>query len=238
MLNNTRVTAIVVAGGMGTRMNSGVPKQFMPLGDRPVVQWSLECFASLDLVDELILVLPADRIEEGRALLSGFVAGRPFNIVAGGERRQDSVMNGLRAVTAGGWVMVHDAARPGMTPELAKAALLKAEECGNAVCAVPSQDTLVKAVAGKIAEHLDRREIFRLQTPQIFRCDQLLQALEYAIANNLAITDESSIMAKLGHEIFLAEGSEQNNKITGPQDFEILGALLTKQTAQQMQVTK
>ena len=237
MLNNTRVTAVVVAGGMGTRMNSSVPKQFMLLGGRPVVQWSLECFASLDLVDEIILVLPADRIEEGRALLRGFVPGQPFNLVAGGERRQDSVMNGLRAV-AGGWVMVHDAARPGMTPELARAALLKAEKYGNAVCAVPSQDTLVKATGGKMTEHLDRREVFRLQTPQIFHCDQLLQALEYAIANNLAITDESSIMAKLGHEIFLAEGSEQNNKITGPHDFEILGALLTKQTAQQMQVTK
>ncbi|MBU1109404.1 MAG: 2-C-methyl-D-erythritol 4-phosphate cytidylyltransferase [Candidatus Riflebacteria bacterium] len=233
MLNNTRIAAIVVAGGMGIRMNSSVPKQFMELGGRPVLQWSLECFNCLDLVDEIILVLPADRIAEGRALLSGFVAKVPFNIVAGGERRQDSVMQGLCAVTPpAGWVMVHDAARPGMTSELARAALLKAEQFGNAVCAVPSQDTLVKANAGKIVGSLDRREIFRLQTPQIFRCDELLAALKYANSNKLDITDESSIMARLGYEIFLAEGSEQNNKITGPQDFEILGALLARQHAQ------
>ena len=233
MLNNTRVAAVVVAGGMGTRMNSPVPKQFMDLAGRPVLQWSLECFNSLDLVDEIILVLPDDRSVEGRALLSRFVPDRPFSIVAGGARRQDSVMQGLLAITPpAGWVMVHDAARPGITPELARAALLKAEQSGNAVCAVPSQDTLVKASAGKIVGSLDRREIFRLQTPQIFRCNELLAALEYASANMLDITDESSIMARLGHEIFLAEGSEQNNKITGPHDLEILGALLTKQHAQ------
>jgi len=231
MLNNSRVTAIVVAGGMGTRMNSPLPKQFMLLAGRPVVQWSLECFNRLDLVDEIILVLPADRIEEGRALLKGFSSDKPFSIVAGGDRRQDSVINGVRAV-AEGWVMVHDAARPGMTPELARAALLVAEQHGNAVCAVPSSDTLVRAGAGRIVAPLDRNEVFRLQTPQIFRQDELLAGLEHACANNLAITDESSIMAKLGHEIYLAEGSELNNKITCPHDLIVLEILLTDRSKQ------
>jgi 2-C-methyl-D-erythritol 4-phosphate cytidylyltransferase len=122
--------------------------------------------------------------------------------------------------------MVHDAARPGMTPELARAALLVAEKHGNAVCAVPSTDTLVRASAGRIVASLDRSEVFRLQTPQIFRRNELLTALEHACRNNLALTDESSIMAKLGHEIHLAEGSELNNKITCPQDLATLEILL------------
>jgi len=231
MLNNSRVTAIVVAGGMGTRMQAQVPKQFMLLGSRPVVQWSLECFNRLDLVDEIILVLPADRIDEGKSLLSGFAADKPFRVVAGGERRQDSVSNGVR--TAGeGWVMVHDAARPGMTPELARAALLIADQKGNAVCAVSAVDTLVRVGNGKIVAPLDRNEIYRLQTPQIFRRDELFMALEHADTNNLVITDESSIMAKMGHEIYLAEGSELNNKITCPHDLAVLEILLTERDRQ------
>ncbi len=231
MLNNSRVTAIVVAGGMGTRMNAQIPKQFMPLAGRPVVQWSLECFNGLDLVDEIILVLPAERIEEGRARLAGFVARKPFSIVAGGERRQDSVINGVRSA-AEGWVMVHDAARPGMTPELARKALLVAAKHGNAVCAVPSSDTLVRAGHGRIIAPLDRSEVYRLQTPQIFRRHDLLAALEHADTSNLAITDESSIMAKMGHEIYLAEGSELNNKITCPHDLVVLEILLTEHDRQ------
>ncbi len=232
MLNNRRVTAIVVAGGMGSRMSAAVPKQFMLLGGRPVLQWSLECFAGLDLVDELILVLPADRITEGQSLLTEFFAGKPFNIVAGGTRRQDSVMNGLSAAKDG-WIMVHDAARPGMTMNLARSALLKAEQCGNAVCALASTDTLVKANGGRIVAPLDRSEVYRLQTPQIFRRDALLAALAHARAHDLAVTDESSIMAKLGHEIFLAEGSELNNKITCPNDLAVLEILLAGQLKQQ-----
>jgi len=231
MLNNSRVTAIVVAGGMGTRMQAQVPKQFMLLGSRPVVQWSLECFNRLDLVDEIILVLPADRIDEGKSLLSGFAADKPFRVVAGGERRQDSVSNGVRAADEG-WLMVHDAARPGMTPDLARDALLVADKKGNAVCAVASVDTLVRVDSGRIVAPLDRSEVYRLQTPQIFRRHELLAALEHADTSNLAITDESSIMAKMGHEIYLAEGSELNNKITCPHDLAVLEILLTERDRQ------
>jgi 2-C-methyl-D-erythritol 4-phosphate cytidylyltransferase len=128
--------------------------------------------------------------------------------------------------------MVHDAARPGMTPALVRAALHIAVKNGNAVCAVPSTDTLIRAEAGRIAASLDRNEVFRLQTPQIFRQDELLAGLEYACANNLAITDESSIMAKLGHEIYLAEGSVLNNKITCPHDLAVLEILLADRSKQ------
>jgi 2-C-methyl-D-erythritol 4-phosphate cytidylyltransferase len=213
-------------------MQNSLPKQFMQLAGRIVVQWSLDCFAQLDPVDEIILVLPADRIEQGRALLAGFVADCPFSIVAGGARRQDSVMSGISAASEG-WVMVHDAARPGITPEIVRAALHKADRCGNAVCAVPSTDTLVRAKNGCVDASLDRSEVFRLQTPQIFRRSELLAALAYAEANSLAITDESSIMAKLGHKIFLAEGSELNNKITCRHDLEVLEILLAEQIKQQ-----
>ncbi len=227
MPNRSVVTALIVAGGLGTRMNSSVPKQFLPLKGKPVVQWSLECFNKTHVVDNIILVLPPDWVDEGRDKLISFDPARPFKIVAGGDRRQDSVKAGIDAIpNEEGWVIIHDGARPGISPELVVNAMESAKKNGNAVCAIPSCDTLVKVVKGKVTETLDRSQVYRVQTPQIFRLSKMRQALANAERNNITATDDASLVRETGEKIFLVDGSELNAKITRPEDLNILEALL------------
>jgi 2-C-methyl-D-erythritol 4-phosphate cytidylyltransferase len=141
--------------------------------------------------------------------------------------RQDSVRAGLEALgDEEGWVAVHDAARPGIRPETVSAALSQAFVQGNAVCALPSHDTLVKVVDGEIIGQLDRNEVYRIQTPQIFKTKILCQALESAARKGLVATDEASLVRELGYKIFLAAGSELSAKITTPEDLDRFESLL------------
>jgi 2-C-methyl-D-erythritol 4-phosphate cytidylyltransferase len=191
------------------------------------VQWSLECFDQLPFVDEIILVLPETWLDEGRDKLISFDPRKPFKIVSGGQRRQDSVKAGLDSVQNNdGWVIIHDGARPGITIELVSKAFEKARNLGNAVCAIPSNDTLVKVIEGKIVSSVNRKEIYRIQTPQIFRTGKMRKALENAIANNITATDDAGLIRKLGDEINLVEGCELNSKVTRAEDLEILETLL------------
>lgn len=227
MPKDKSVAVVVVAGGLGARMNAPIPKQFLILKGKPVVQWSLECFDRTPDVAQLILVLPEEWIDEGRDKLVNFNPQRPFKIVSGGIRRQDSVLAGLKAVDGNtGWVAVHDGARPGITPELISRAIKKAFVAGNSVCVMPSNDTLIRVVDGVMVAPVDRSEIYRVQTPQIFQCEVLLEALTYAEKNGLTATDEASIVCEIGHKINLVEGSEGNVKITRPEDLDLLTALL------------
>lgn len=227
MPNRGSVTALIVAGGLGTRMNSGVPKQFLMLKGKPVVQWSLECFDQTPVIDKIVLVLPQAWVDEGRDKLISFDPEKPFAIVAGGSSRQESVKAGIDAIAdAEGWVVIHDGARPGISPELVINALESARKLGNAVCAIPSTDTLVKAADGKVLENLDRTEIFRVQTPQIFRLSQMRKAIEHAIKNSIVATDDAGLIRELGEKVFLVNGSELNSKVTRPEDLYLLEALL------------
>lgn len=219
--------AVIVAGGLGQRMNSNVPKQFMALKGRPVLQWSLEAFDKVPAVCQLILVLPDEWMEEGLNVLSGFKPEKEFVAVSGGKRRQDSVFAGLKAVDDKcRWVAVHDGARPGVSVEVLVSAFDSAFANGSAVCAMPSNDTLVRVENGLYAEQLDRNEIFRMQTPQIFRRDTLLKAFDHAERNNLNVTDEAGLVKAAGFDVMLTEGSETNIKVTRPEDLKILSAIL------------
>lgn len=230
MPDRKNVTAVVVAGGLGQRMKAAVPKQFLLLHGRPVVQWSLECFDQTPEIGSIVLVLPEDWIEDGRKRLAGFKPKKAFKVVAGGVLRQDSVRAGLDAIESmEGWVAVHDAARPGITPSVVSNALNQAFAQGNAVCAMPSHDTLVRVVDGEIVGQLDRNEVYRIQTPQIFRLAILRQALRNAADRGIVGTDEASLVRELGYRINLAEGSEINTKITTPEDLDMFEALLKKE---------
>ena len=227
MQHDGPVCAVIVAGGMGTRMNSGVPKQFVQLKGKPVVQWCLECFNRVQEIDRLILVLPEDWLDEGRDKLINFDPHKPFNIVAGGETRQDSVSAGLSSIASDdGWVIIHDGARPAITPEIVSKTLHEAFEKGNAVCAVPSNDTLVRVRDGQIHSSVNRSEIMRIQTPQIFPLTVMRDAMKNAKEKAFKGTDDASLVRELGHSINLVEGSELNLKITRLEDLEILEALL------------
>ena len=220
---------IIVAGGLGHRMNSKLPKQFMTLCGKPVVQWSLECFNKVESVKKIVLVLPEEWLEEGKKYIFSFKPEKEFVFALGGEQRQDSVLNGLKALGEGfDFVAVHDAARPGITPELVEEGFAKAQEKGNAIFAVPSYDTLAVVDGDEIVDNADRNKIYRVQTPQIFNCKVLKAALEKANKEKIVGTDEATLVRRLGYKVFIVLGSEKIAKITTIEDLALAEFLFNK----------
>ena len=225
--------AIIVAGGLGHRMKSNLPKQFMLLGGKPVVQWSLECFNAVKSVEKIVLVLPNDWIVEGKKYIASFKPEKDFVIATGGELRQDSVRKGLVAVGEGfDYIAVHDAARPGITPELAEKGFEMAREKGNAIFAVPSYDTLAVVKERIIIDNADRNIIYRVQTPQIFDYNILMKALYMAKKDNIVGTDEATLVRRLGEQVYIIIGNEKMSKITTSEDLEVAEFLLNKRKQQ------
>jgi len=218
---------VVVAGGSGTRMKTDLPKQFLELGGKTVLQWSLECFDAVPETVDITVVLPAVWIEEGKKRLAGWKQIHPVKYICGGMRRQDSVEAGVSSLPDDdGWVAVHDGARPAITPDIVRACLELAVEKGNASCAVPVSDTLVESTGGLVTGAVDRSKMFAMQTPQIFPVKLLREALARARADGVDATDDAGLVRRLGLPVFLAPGSPLNLKITRPEDLRLLASIL------------
>jgi 2-C-methyl-D-erythritol 4-phosphate cytidylyltransferase/2-C-methyl-D-erythritol 2,4-cyclodiphosphate synthase len=217
MVGGDKVAGIVAAGGSGLR--AGVAKQWLVLGGETVLRRAARALAACPAVDALVAVVPAGEEERGAAELAGL--GKPARVVAGGAARADSVRSGLAAAEGHAVVLVHDAARPFATPDLARRVAEAAARDGAALAALPVTDTVKRAVAdgdARAAETLDRRTLWLAQTPQGFRRDLLLRAYEVAGAAASAATDECSLVERLGAPVTLVPGEPGNFKITGPAD--------------------
>ena len=215
------VTAIIAAGGSGTRLGAPVPKQLLDLGGRTILERSIEAFASHPRVSDLVVVLPPDLATAPPS----FVAGRAARVVAGGNRRQDSVAQAFRAVPDGAEiVLVHDAARPFVTADLIAHAIDAAAAFGAAVVAQPVSDTVKRvsrAADGRatVSETLPRETIFLAQTPQAFRRDVLRDAVALG-ESGVDATDEAALAEKAGHAVHIVPGTAENMKITTIEDLE------------------
>ncbi len=216
-------TAIIAAGGRGRRLGAAVPKQLLTIGGRPMLQMTVDAFAGHARVTDVVVVLPPDVAANPPDYL--LRAGRRVRLVAGGERRQDSVANGLAAVDEETEiVLVHDAARPFVDAVLIDRAIDAAVESGAAICAVQASDT-VKVADGRttagaatwIGETLSRELVFLAQTPQAFRRSVLADAVRLGQAG-VAGTDEAFLAEQAGHRVRLVEGSARNIKITSAED--------------------
>ena len=220
--------AIIVAGGAGRRLGGEVPKQFLPLAGRPLLVWSTLA-ASRSSVASVIVVLPAERVEEGRRLLAGCIpAGRLHAVVPGGVERQDSVRAGALASGPCDVLVVHDAARPFASPELFDTVAAEAFLRGAAVTAVGSSDT-IKRVGdtdpATVVETLDRARLRLVQTPQAFRRAELLAVLERAAGEGIVATDEAALFERYGLTVRTVAGARANFKVTDPSDFDLARAL-------------
>ncbi len=219
------VYAIIVAGGTGRRMGSAVPKQFLPLSGRPILDWTLSAFVRSDRVDGIVLVLPAGTDEDESAPYRDL--RKVVAVVEGGEERQDSVYEGLVAVPASAEiVLVHDAVRPFVSDGLIARCVDLAREQGAAVPVTPVRDT-VKAwdKAEKNLVTYDRTTLFRAQTPQAFRAPVLRDAYAKAAAEGWKGTDDASFVERAGHPVVPVPGAEENIKITLPEDLRMAEGL-------------
>lgn len=237
---SVRASAVVVAAGTGSRLAAALGpgaarKGVVVVHGRPLAAWSVEALARTPGVGEVVVVLHADdlrRVETDPAdpLGTALRAAGATRFVAGGARRQDSTLEGVRATApAADVVLVHDAARPLLASEDARRALEKAREVGAALLAVPAKDT-VKRVGpdGLVRETPPRRECWLAQTPQCARRALLLEALEAAVREGVEVTDEASAVERLGHPVAVVEGSYENLKLTTAEDLPVVQRLLAK----------
>jgi len=219
------VTAIIAAGGRGQRFGASVPKQLLSVGGRPVLQRSVSLFVNHPAVDDIIVVLPAELVAAPPPYLR--VGAKPIQLIAGGERRQDSVANGFAATSAESRVVVvHDAARPFATAALVSKTIQTAAEYGAAVAAVAARDTVKRGMVDesgsvedrrfRVVETLPRDAVFLAQTPQAFRREVLRDAM--ALGADVDATDEATLAERAGHPVSIVPGEATNIKITTRED--------------------
>ena len=215
--------AIIVAGGTGTRMKGDVPKQFMQLGDKPVILYSVEAFQAYDPSLEIILVIHSDYIALWKQLAAEFKISIFYQVVPGGETRFDSVKNGLELVKDDGLVAIHDAARPLINADFIGSLFIAASTFGSAIPVLPVSDT-IRVIDGDTSHQHDRTFLRAVQTPQIFKVSEIQRA--YTQPYQLTFTDDGSVMEAAGFPVHLTEGRTENIKITHLQDIAVAEVLM------------
>ena len=224
------VAAVVPAAGRGVRMGAGVPKQFLTLGGVPLLVHSLQTFEAARIISEIILVVPQDDCQYCREdIVLSYGLKKVFQVIAGGRRRQDSVLNGVRAAnSATDIVVVHDAVRPFVTLKMITQVVEATRNHGAAIVAMQMRDT-VKRVNGEgiIKETLNREELWLAQTPQAFRRDVLLRAHQQGEADGVDATDDAFLVERLGLTVAIVQGSSDNIKVTRPEDLHMGEAIFS-----------
>ncbi|MBI3015574.1 MAG: 2-C-methyl-D-erythritol 4-phosphate cytidylyltransferase [Candidatus Tectomicrobia bacterium] len=216
-----RAAAVVPAAGRGSRFGGGIEKQFLPLAGKPVLVHVLLALEQCPLIEEIILVVPPQRVGYCREnVLSAYPLRKLGALVPGGERRQDSVQAGvLRTRPDGEFVLVHDSVRPFLTQDLLIRTLEAASRSGAAIAALPLADTLKNvSPQGICLGTVPREGLWCAQTPQVFRRAILLEALKRAQEEQVLGTDEASLVERLNHPVEVVAGSPSNLKITTPED--------------------
>ncbi len=228
------IAAVVPAAGRGVRMGAGVPKQFLTLGGVPLLVHSLQTFEAAHIISEIILVVPQDDCQYCREdIVPSYGLKKVSQVIAGGRRRQDSVLNGVRAAnSATDIVVVHDAVRPFVTLKMITQVVEATRNHGAAIVAMPMRDT-VKRVNGEgiIKETLNREELWLAQTPQAFRRDVLLRAHQQGETDGVDATDDAFLVERLGLTVAIVQGSSDNIKVTRPEDLHMGEAIFTAKSS-------
>lgn len=215
---------VIVAAGRSTRFGEG-PKALADLLGRPVLEWSVQAHAACERVRQIVVVGQSERRGEIETVLKRAGTGKDICFVEGGAERQASVRRGLEVADENSaLVSIHDAARPGVTPELIARVAAKAGEMGAAVAAMPVRDTVKRCASGGFVEEtLDRSCLWRIATPQIFRRELIIQAHRHASG---PATDDAALVERLGHAVMVVESDERIQKITTPADLRALEGML------------
>jgi len=222
--------ALIVAAGRGTRMGPGVDKLFLEVLGRPIIAHTWERFERAACIAEILLVVRAGMEEAFIALAQEYQFRKPFRCVPGGAERQDSVWNGLQALTPGTEIVaIQDGARPCVTEELISETIEAARAVGAAVAAQRVVDTIKESEDGQhISRNLDRSRLWAVQTPQTFRVEVIRRALAIVKERGLVLTDDTAACDCIGQPVRLVLSATPNPKVTTPADLPYLEGLWGK----------
>ncbi len=224
-----RVSAIVPAAGLGTRMGAEMPKQFLELDGMPLVVFTLRRLAACPAITDFLVATRGDEVDSLAARVAQINLGRPVRVVRGGDTRQDSVSNALAEVPRDAdLILVHDAVRPLVTREQIERVIAEALVCDAAILGIPAMDTVKEVKRGSLPSDvalinatIPRERIVLAQTPQVFRTALLLEAFGRASQEGATSSDEAGLVERLGRTVHVVAGSERNLKITRPGDMQL-----------------
>ncbi|WP_300601150.1 2-C-methyl-D-erythritol 4-phosphate cytidylyltransferase [Niabella sp.] len=208
-------TAVIVAGGAGTRMGVELPKQFLLLKNKPLLYYTIDTFLKAYEDLDIILVLPEAYTDMGQEIIDAYFDKDRVRITIGGATRFESVKNGLQLVEDEAIIFVHDAVRCLVSPELIRRCYEQAVETGSAIPVVTASDS-VRLLTEDGSDALDRQKVVLVQTPQVFHSKLLIPA--FSIEQKEKFTDEASVVEAFGMKVSLVEGEKNNIKITHPID--------------------
>lgn len=225
----TRIAAIVPAAGLGTRMGSELPKQFLELDGVPLIIFTLRRLATCAAITEFFVATRSDDVSSLQDKVSKSGLSRPARVVPGGGTRQQSVANALAEVDpATEIILVHDAVRPFVTTAQVERVIAEARVRGAAILGIPAIDTVKEVKRATLPEDvavisatIPRERIVLAQTPQVFSYALLRDAFRKAEEDGITASDEAALVERFGHDVFVVLGSERNLKITRPADMEL-----------------
>jgi len=227
-----KIVAVIPAAGAGARMGGGKAKQFLEIGGKPILALTLENFQACPAVHAVVVVVPPKQVDFCRTeVIEKFGLTKVTQVIPGGKRRQDSVRLGIEA-TKGEYpvVLIHDGVRPFIEPSLISKAVSAAARHRAVIVAMPARET-VKEVdeSGLIVKTYARRGVWLAQTPQVFRYEDIRKAHRRAVEEGWdEVTDDASLLERMGLSVKAIQGTEENIKITTPKDLELAGYILKK----------
>jgi 2-C-methyl-D-erythritol 4-phosphate cytidylyltransferase len=235
----TRITAILPAAGLGTRMGGEMPKQFLELDGMPVLIFTLHRLAACPAITEFIISTRAEEVDSITARVAKENLGRPVRVVRGGDTRQDSVANALAVASAeADLILIHDAVRPLVTCDQIDRVIAEAISCDVAILGVPAMDTVkevkrasLPADVALVTATIPRERVVLAQTPQVFRTSLLLEAFAKARQDGVSASDEAGLIERMGRDVHVVPGSERNLKITRPGDMQLAEFYLREERA-------
>jgi 2-C-methyl-D-erythritol 4-phosphate cytidylyltransferase len=235
----SRITAILPAAGLGTRMGAETPKQFLELDGTPIAVLSVRRIASCDLITDIIVATRADGIAKLEAKIATEHLKQKVRVIRGGDSRQESVARALEEVADDTeLVAVHDAVRPFVTREQIARVIEEAHRCQAAILGIPAMDTVKEVKRASLPEDvalitatIPRERVVLAQTPQVFATKLLKEAFARAQADGVTASDEAGLVERLGFDVHVVLGSERNIKITKPADMELARFLLERERA-------
>ena len=234
-----RVSAILPAAGLGTRMGAETPKQFRSLDGVPLLIFTLRRLAECRTITDFIISTRAEEVDSVAANVKSENFDRPVRVIRGGDTRQDSVANALTVVPPEtDMILVHDAVRPLVTLKQIESVIAEAAACDAAILGIPAMDTVKEVKRASlptdvalITATIPRERVVLAQTPQVFRAALLLEAFGRARQDGVSASDEAGLVERMGRDVHVVVGSERNLKITRPGDMELAEFYLRQERA-------